>query len=165
MLPSFETEKGWIPEPVLLGTLLGEEVVHVFRTVKTSPSGTPIKTHFETLALPGKENNRDKDGKLPTKELNVTVARIGDVGFVGVGCELLTEVGMAIKADSPFKHTFMITHCNGGAGYLPPKHLYKEGGYEIDSTGFGPEAADILVKNAVRMLNELGGRSKEILVK
>ena len=29
ILPAFNTESGWIPEPVLLGTFLGEEVVHV----------------------------------------------------------------------------------------------------------------------------------------
>ncbi len=85
----------------------------------------------------------------------MTVAKIDDVGFVGVGCELLTEVGMAIKAGSPFEHTFLITHCNGRAGYLPPKDLYPEGGYEISSTGFAPEAADILVKQAVQMLHGL----------
>ena len=33
VLPGFNTESGWIPEPVLLGTLLGEEVVHVFRNI------------------------------------------------------------------------------------------------------------------------------------
>ena len=90
-----------------------------------------------------------------TRPLCVTAARIGDVAFVGLGCELLTEVGMAIKAASPYPNTFIITHCNGSAGYLPPKHLYEEGGYEIDSTRFAPEAAEILVKEAQKMLEAL----------
>ena len=34
VLPEFNTEPGWIPEPVLLGTLLGEEVVHCFQEYK-----------------------------------------------------------------------------------------------------------------------------------
>jgi hypothetical protein len=156
VLPSFNTENGWIPEPELLGILLGEEVVHVFRDVETTSSKAEIATEFVTLELPGKEkDDTDENNDSSTKQLNVTVARVGDVGFVGVGCELLTEVGMAIKAGSPFDHTFLITHCNGRAGYLPPEHLYEEGGYEVDRTGFAPRAADVLVKESLRLLSGL----------
>ena len=153
VLPSFNTENGWIPEPELLGILLGEEVVHVFRDIEATDSGCEIRTDFATIELPRKKGEQD-DGS-PTKPLNVTVARIGDVGFIGLGCELLTEVGLAIKAASPYEHTFVITHCNGVAGYLPPEHLYKDGGYEVDRTGFAPQAADILVKESRRMLHGL----------
>jgi hypothetical protein len=156
VLPSFETKNGWIPEPELLGILLGQEVVHVFRDIETTSSRAEIRTGFATLELPGKsKEDQGDDDASPTKALNVTVARIGDVAFVAVGCELLTEVGLAIKAESPFEHTFLITHCNGKAGYLPPKHLYEEGGYEVDRSGFAPQAADMLVKESLRMLSEL----------
>ena len=116
-------------------------------------SDAGIKTELVTLELPAKKNPDRKEDASPTKPLNLTVATIGDVALVGVGCELLTELGMAIKAGSPHAHTFVITHCNGKAGYLPPKHLYPEGGYEVESSGFGPEAGDLLVKEAVQMLN------------
>lgn len=156
VLPTFETADGWIPEPVLLGTLLGEEVVHIFRRIETSASAGEIRSSFATLELPAKAGDDGDEGESSrTKQLNVTVARVGDVCFVGLGCELLTEVGMAIKAGSPYEHTFVITHCNGGAGYLAPKHLYEDGGYEIRSTRFGPQAADMLVEKTVQMLSEL----------
>lgn len=155
VLPSFETADGWIPEPVLLGTLLGQEVVHVFRRTKTSESVAAITTGMKTLELPGKVREDQKDESAPKRQLNVTVAKIGDVALVGLGCELLTEVGMAIKAGSPCKHTFVITHCNGKAGYLAPKHVHPEGGYEITSTHFAPEAAEILVKEVLQMLATL----------
>ncbi|MEA3227307.1 MAG: hypothetical protein U9Q07_15260, partial [Planctomycetota bacterium] len=87
--------------------------------------------------------------------LNITVARIGDIGFVGLGAEVLTEIGMSIKAASPCKHTFVITHCNGAASYIAPEHLHIEGGYEIKSSPFAPHAAEIAVKQAVKMLHEL----------
>jgi len=54
VLPGFNTEPGWIPEPVLLGTLLGEEVVHVFRDIDELSAGGEIKAAFVTLELPGK---------------------------------------------------------------------------------------------------------------
>jgi len=156
VLPSFNTEPGWVPEPVLLATMLGEEVVHVFRDIETVSTGREIKSSFTTLELPGKprdEAGAKKDG--PSPSLNITVAKTGDVAFVGIGCEVLTEIGMAIKAAAPYKHTFVITHCNGAASYLAPEHLYLEGGYEIRSSPFGPRAAALVVKEAVRMLHKL----------
>ncbi|MFB0555292.1 MAG: neutral/alkaline non-lysosomal ceramidase N-terminal domain-containing protein, partial [Phycisphaerae bacterium] len=156
VLPAFNTEPGWIPEPLLLGTLLGEEVVHTFRNIEKVSGVGEIATAFITLELRGKPRSEDKIKKgHPPTELNITAARVGDIAFVGIGCEVLTEIGMAIKAASPYKHTFVISHCNGAASYLPPEHLYIEGGYEIRSSPFAPQAADIVVKQAVKMLHEL----------
>jgi len=156
VLPAFNTEPGWIPEPVLLGTMLGEEIVHTFRNIEKVSGGGEIATAFITLELPGKPRSEDTIEKShPPAELNITAARVGDIAFVGIGCEVLTEIGMAIKAASPYKHTFVISHCNGAASYLPPEHLYIEGGYEIRSSPFAPQAADIVVKQAVKMLHEL----------
>jgi hypothetical protein len=156
VLPEFNTEPGWIPEPVLLGTMLGEEVVHVFRNIGKVSGGGEIATAFVTLELPGKPRNETTIKKdSPPAAFNISAARVGDIAFIGLGGEVLTEIGMAIKAASPYKHTFVITHCNGAAGYLPPEHLYIEGGYEINSSRFAPQAADIVVKHAVKMLHEL----------
>jgi len=154
--PSFDPGPGWIPEPVLLGTMLGEEVVHVFRGIGKVAGVGEIRTAFVTLELPGKARNEltiEKD--CPPTSLNISAARVGDIAFVGIGCEVLTEIGMSIKAASPYEHTFVVTHCNGAAGYLPPEHLYIEGGYEIKSSPFAPQAADIVVKQAVKMLHGL----------
>ena len=71
---------------------------------------------------------------------------------MGFNVEMLTEIGMAIKAASPYKHTFVITHCNGYNHYLPPEHLFKEGGYEVMRSSFAPRAAGIVVKAALKML-------------
>ncbi|UCC96431.1 MAG: neutral/alkaline non-lysosomal ceramidase N-terminal domain-containing protein [Phycisphaerales bacterium] len=157
VLPSFNTEPGWVPEPVLLGTFLGEEVVHVFRDIDGEISGSgDIATAFVTLELPGKPRNQVEVSKdCPPTSLNVSAARVGNIAFVGLGAEVLTEIGMAIKAGSPYEHTFVITHCNGASSYLPPEHLYIEGGYEITSSPFAPQAAEMVVKQAVKMLHEL----------
>jgi neutral ceramidase len=74
---------------------------------------------------------------------------------VGLGGEVLTEIGIAIKAGSPCKHTFVITHCNGAAGYLAPEELHVEGGYEVRSSRFTPQAADIVIRESIRMLHDL----------
>jgi len=156
VLPTINTEPGWIPEPVLLGTMLGEEVVHVYRGIDETSDGGKIGTAFVTLQLPGKPRDEGEIKKdQPPTPLNMTVARVGDIGFVGLGAEVVTQIGMAIKAGSPCKHTFVITHCNGAASYIAPKELHVEGGYEVRSSPFAPQAADIAVKQAVKMLHEL----------
>jgi hypothetical protein len=156
VLPEFNTRGGRVPAPELMGMLLGTEVLQVLSNMETA-SGTPeIESQFTTLQLPAKDGEGDNGAdQNPTKSLNVTVARVGNIGFVGLGCELLTELGMAIKAQSPFEHTFVITHCNGGAGYLAPAKLFADGGYEIRTTRFAPAAADLFVKQTVALLREL----------
>jgi hypothetical protein len=160
VLPAFNTEPGWIPEPVLLGTLLGEEVVHVFRRIGEVHPGGEIITSFTTLQCPRRKmedttRRREGEDKSTTVPVNITVARVGDVAFVGFNVEMLTEIGMAIKSGSPYKNTFVITHCNGSSGYLPPAELYKEGGYEVNSTRFEIGSADMVVRQALRMLYDL----------
>ncbi|MBN1818571.1 MAG: neutral/alkaline non-lysosomal ceramidase N-terminal domain-containing protein [Sedimentisphaerales bacterium] len=155
VLPEFNTEPGWIPEPVLLATLLGEEVVHTFRKIDSLSDKGTIRTSIATLKLPAKENKDFMPAEPREAELTITAACVGQVAFIGFGCEMLTEIGMAIKKASPFPYTFVITHCNGAAGYLPPADLYPEGGYEVQSSHFAPEAAEIVVRHAGKMLHAL----------
>lgn len=155
VLPEFNEREGWVPEPVLLGTFLGEEVVHVCEGIEASQSDARIASAFLRLELPGKKAEQEDSEEDRSASLNISVARLGDIGFVGLGAEVLTEIGMAIKQASPFEHTFVITHCNGAAGYLAAKDLYVEGGYEIRSTRFDPAAAQIVVRKAVEMLHDL----------
>lgn len=160
ILPGFSTENGWIPEPVLLGTMLGEEVIHIFRNIKELNLQGEINSSFATLECPRRkntDNSKTTDKPQPEKiPVNITVAKIGkDVAFIGFNVEMLTEIGMEIKKGSPFKYTFIITHCNGSSGYLPPAELYKEGGYEITSTRFEIGSSDMVVKKALRMLYDL----------
>jgi hypothetical protein len=159
VLPKINEEPGWIPEPVLLGTFLGEEVVTVYRAIRQTDSVDKIATNFLTLQLPVKPpaaGSTEKKSEGPgTRPFNVTVARIGDIAFVGLGAEVCTEIGMAIKAGSPCERTFVITHCNGAASYLPTKEMYVQGGYEVNTSPFGPQAADIVAREAIRLLQDL----------
>jgi len=155
VLPGFNEEPGWIPEPVLLGTLLGVEVVHVYRNIKEMNVGGEIRTLTETLELPRRKKKGDPGGLSETVPVRITAARVGDAVFIGFNLEMITEIGMSIKEASPFKYTFIITHCNGASGYIPPAELYKEGGYEVTSSRFEIGSAETLVKRATRLLYQL----------
>ena len=156
VLPGFKTEAGWVPEPVLLGTMLGEEVVNVARGVKATSESGPIRTAFKTLTLPGKPGREEGIAPdSPTRSLNVTVGRVGNIAFVGLGCEAFNAIGTAIKQRSPLPHTLVFTHCNGAAGYLPIRESYKDGGYEIESSPFAADAADQVVNEVLNLLRTL----------
>jgi len=156
ILPGFNAEPGWIPEPVLLGNLLGQEVVHVYRKAGQPQSPDLIRSTVRVIELPAKippdGSNQPVPERLP---YTISAGKIGDVGIIGLGGEVLTEIGQAIKAGSPFRHTLVITHCNGAAGYLAPKHLYVEGGYEVGTTRFSPDAAQIVIRESLQMLHGL----------
>jgi hypothetical protein len=159
VLPGFNEEPGWIPEPMLLGTLLGEEAVTVYRNIKETKSGGDIASLTYTLQCNHKKND-DKNAsaaeKRETVPVNITAAKVGDdVAFISFSVEMLTEVGMEIKEASPFKYTFIITHANGDSGYLPPAYMYKEGGYEATSTPFEIGSAEKVVKQSLTMFYKL----------
>jgi len=149
VLPEIKTGDGWIAEPVLLGAMLGEEVVHTANKILDFQQDGPVKSLLKTIELPAKTN------ATATVPFTITVARVGAVAFVGLGGEVFHEIGQTIKKMSPFRPTFILTHCNGGAGYLVVKEAYAEGGYEVKTTHFAPEAADIVIQEAVALLKQL----------
>jgi hypothetical protein len=160
VLPEFRTTNGWIPEPILMGTMLGEEVERVLEGIKNSVTNGPIQSLFKAVELPGKPRNSQQGSDatseiVPSVPFNVGVARLGDISFVGLGGEVFNEFGKAIKSASPFRVTLVMTHCNGAAGYVPTRPSYDEGGYEVQSSPFAPGAGEQLVEEAVRMLREL----------
>src|SRR3954468_833816 len=93
-------------------------------------TNTTIRSDFKTIRVPGKHGD-DESTNAATASINITVARLGDVAFVGWGGEVFNEIGQLVKAKSPFRHTFILTHCNGAAGYLPLSSCYADGGYEV----------------------------------
>ncbi len=157
VLPRFETDKGWIPEPVLMSTMLAEEVLVVADRIRAGRTDAPIVTAMKRVELPGKP--RERAGQTPEEAapvpLVITAARLGDVAFVGLGAEVFNEIGRAIKSGSPFPHTVIITHCNGAAGYIPTRSAYADGGYEVQTSRVAPGAAEQVIEEALRMLREL----------
>jgi hypothetical protein len=155
VLPDFRTNNGWLPEPVLMGTLLGEEVARVLEGNQTTLTNSAIRNLLKTVALPAKEPSDTQAPTNSTASLNITVGRLGEIAFVGWGGEVFNEVGLLVKRNSPFSHTFVLTHCNGAAGYLPTRESYPDGGYEVQSSKFGPGAAEALAQETLTMLREL----------
>jgi len=80
--------------------------------------------------------------------------RIGPAVIAGIPCEPFAEIALAIKAKSPFPHTWFGGYTGGWAGYIPIASEYRRGGYEVDTTPFAPEAADRVVEGTLAALRE-----------
>lgn len=83
--------------------------------------------------------------------------RLGGAALIGWPVEPFAELGLAIKADSPFPVTLVCGYTNGALGYLPTPEAYGEGGYEVETTPFAPEASGVVVAESRQILAELAG--------
>jgi len=90
---------------------------------------------------------------------------IGDLAvIVGLPGEFFVEHGLKIKEKSPFKYTFICELANDSVGYVPTLKAFREegdleasGSYEttIGPSILVPEAGDIMVETALKIMNRL----------
>jgi neutral ceramidase len=136
------------------------------------PAPEDVRQARELLALPRKEreaiNKRSSsvaektvlfagpDGP-KTEDVLIQAIRIGEQAIVSMPFEVLVEIGLEIKAKSPFPNTFLIELANGGYGYLPPPNQHELGGYEtwLGTSSFERDTSVILTRHLLEMLAEL----------
>ncbi len=92
---------------------------------------------------------------------------VDNSAFITFPGEVFTEIGMKIKAKSPFKHTYFLGLANGRTGYIPTKEAISQGGYEVDTRWTQAETEDILIEKSLDLLNKayeeyktISGRNK-----
>lgn len=83
------------------------------------------------------------------------IAFSDDLAIVALPGEIFVELGLAIKAASPFKRTFIAELANGSIGYVPNREAYPQGNYEVVSARGAEGSGERLVEGAVKLLKEL----------
>jgi neutral/alkaline ceramidase-like enzyme len=78
--------------------------------------------------------------------------QIGPAVLAGIPAEPFAEIGLAIKARSPFPHTWFGGYVGGWSGYIPTPEEYPRGGYEVETSPFTPDAAARVVEDTVAAL-------------
>ena len=81
--------------------------------------------------------------------------QIGPAVLAGTEGEPFAEIGLAIKAESPWPATWFGGYTGGWAGYIPTPDAYPQGGYEVETSPFAPEAAGRLVAETLAALKNL----------
>ena len=90
-----------------------------------------------------------------TEPLYLNAVRFGDVAFSGIPGEPFTEVGVQIKANSPFGMTIPCCCANGYEAYYPTKDAFEEGGYEARSCEFAAGCAEQIIDESLAILKEI----------
>ncbi|MCA8988481.1 MAG: neutral/alkaline non-lysosomal ceramidase N-terminal domain-containing protein [Planctomycetaceae bacterium] len=90
-------------------------------------------------------------------EVILQAIRIGNDVVLGIPFETLVEIGLELKARSPFENTMVIGLANGRYGYLPTPHQHRLGGYEtwLGTNWVQEDASDILTQNLTEMMSSL----------
>jgi len=97
------------------------------------------------------------DLELEVNELpaGVQVIGIGDNRIVELPGEIFVEFGLNIQRNSPFEKTFVIALANGCLpGYTCTEEAYSKGDYEAGTSMLTAKSGDIIVKAALRLLEE-----------
>ncbi|QIF01408.1 neutral/alkaline non-lysosomal ceramidase N-terminal domain-containing protein [Roseimicrobium sp. ORNL1] len=121
----------------------------VVARMATEKLGTvPIAEAFCTLDT---VNLKDKP-----LEVEVQVISFSDeLAVVSLPGEIFVELGLAIKAASPYKHTYIAELANGSIGYIPNREAYPQGNYEVVSARCEMGSGEKLVETALALLKDL----------
>lgn len=85
--------------------------------------------------------------------VEVQVISIGDdLAWVSLPGEIFVELGLAIKAGSPFPQTMIAELANGSIGYIPNRVAYSQGNYEVVSARCGEGSGEKLVDASLKQL-------------
>jgi hypothetical protein len=93
-----------------------------------------------------------------TLDAEVQVLRLNpDVAIVLLPGEVFADLGLAIKRESPFRHTLVIELANDNPAYIPTEKAFKEGSYETVNSRIAPGGGERLVEAAIRLLKDVAG--------
>lgn len=136
-----------------LAAISEDDVVWAHKIIEKygKPGAAPFRDNvkaFKVLRIAKREGE-------PLKP-EIQVFALGDsCAIVSFPYEMFVELGLYIKSRSPYPHTIIHSIANGYGGYIADHKGYIEGNYEPLSSRAAPGSGEILVKNALRMLNEL----------
>jgi hypothetical protein len=129
------------------------EMIEWAKAVLAKPKGA---TEVHRLEQPYAERVISaRDARPDTVSCVMQAFRIGELGIAAIPFEVFTEIGLEIKAKSPFTDTFTIELANGSNGYLPTPPQHDLGGYET-WLGTNRVEREASVKITAKILEMLG---------
>lgn len=114
------------------------------------PLADGVGDDFKALLL--KRLHAVQDQPIPAEHICIA---IGDTAFLSFPGELFTEIGLKIKARSPFARTYILGLANGSVGYVPTRKAIGEGGYAVDVRRVDVEAEDVVLRQSQALLEQV----------
>ena len=161
-----DSEIGWqnidtIAKPIAREVMLG--MVNAFENPARfrieNPKLKAMRAPFSTKFKPGfpKEHLNRRFMNAECFDMELQLLAIGDICFVGVPGELLTEIGLEIKWHSPFRKAFVLYNSTDYLNYICPVNAIVAGGYEAFEQEMEYRAGLKLLTTAVEAMFELHG--------
>lgn len=91
----------------------------------------------------------------PSHDCRLTAIEFGKkLALVSLPGEPFNGIAEAIRRQSPFENTFIVTLSQSQSGYVPMKECFPRGGYEVQPgiDTVAPEAADVIIDAALKNL-------------
>jgi len=127
------------------------------RLAEIDPKGGRLRWTRRRMARACKALRSWTDGT-PMEPIGAEIQgwRLGQLGIAAVPGEIFNQIGVRVKDDSPFDHTFFLSGCNDSIGYVPVPEAYPEGGYEVmNACRVDPEAAGIITTTCLELLRKM----------
>ncbi len=91
----------------------------------------------------------------PERSAELTVFRIGPIGFLSLPGEFFVESGLRIKREAVSEITFPLGITGDYLGYFPTAEAFSEGGYEVACARYARSTADDWCARGIAALNQL----------
>jgi hypothetical protein len=134
-----------------------ERVKRCYELVQKDPKevGATEWTFAKEIVLLDHELKKQK-----LREVEVQAVQVGPAVFCANQAEAFCQIGLDIKAGSPFRFTFPVELANGCVGYVPTEEALGPhgGGYETRLTSFSnlePGAAGKIVEATVELVTQM----------
>jgi hypothetical protein len=141
-----------------MGQFLGEEVLHVMRSMERTESNAQIYGGWKTISCPGRQRlDEGRAGSPGTYkdadpvELRLGLLKVGDIAIGAVNAEVFNLIAQRLKKESPYARTMMATLTNGMArsGYIPNDAAYGMYTFEVVSSRLQPGCAESSIVNGI----------------
>lgn len=137
---------------------LASSVIDTLATMPAGNSNVSLAAGAGTVSCPGQQWRRDPATGAaslvdhPPVTIHLQVVRIGDIALAGVGGDLGTAIGGAIKAASPVAHTTVVSQIAGTVGYILPDAAYVHPGHGLMGSLLKPGCAQSAIVGGLRPL-------------
>ncbi|MGI6573977.1 MAG: hypothetical protein ACOX19_11410 [Fermentimonas sp.] len=148
----------WVPlkakqeEVVLKVRKPDAKMVERARTILARPDSVKPLHSLEKIYAERTFNQLKKPDQV---SICLHVFGIGDLGVASIPFETFAEIGLEVKAKSPFKQTFVVGLGGGYWGYLPTPAQHELGGYEtwLGTNSVELEASEKIVAELLKQFS------------
>lgn len=121
---------GWAIVDILAHRLV-DAITEALVKMPLGDSEVILTTKFTEAIVPGQHRHRDHETNTiidePAADIHIPISqiRLNDIAFNGVGADIASSLGVAIRDASTIKNTMLITCTAGSIGYILSDDSYK----------------------------------------